>query len=462
MSSSSKRKRDAVVSISAAKRQVEAQQRESGALRRAFENLGRLYLGKLRAVRTTQTFTQLQIDCLIDICAFGRNVFCIAGCGSGKSLIAFAALLQLGGSGISCIVTPLNVIKAQHIENLKKLGVKSIIDLQKVKTLDCALSDGTVLVGNAESFLMHFMDANKNILPRIKFFCIDEVRMIIEWGLQFRPAFYKLECLIAQAPNAKYLLLDATVSPAFSNLIVQRLGIKNICYHKKSADLACVYLSFAKTTGSLRLGPKIRKCLELRKKFKGMKGLVLLKSAVAVNSFYKSLLLDLLSARESVDFVDIYYKVKPARYATFQAIPEGILQRRLQKYQRGDLTLLIATRASVGMGIDFNKVSWTYLPDQAHTMSEYLQLVGRTGRGFDSHMSLEVHMDFSVAEFRRARKAAVLNYQLTDTMKTVEERNLLMKEINAFYIFCDGLSCRHVTLKNFVVTTYSGLTKICS
>ena len=53
-----------------------------------------------------------------------RDVTCISGTGSGKTLTFWMPLLF--ASGIQIIVTPLNILGKQNKDNLRKLGIPAV------------------------------------------------------------------------------------------------------------------------------------------------------------------------------------------------------------------------------------------------------------------------------------------------------------------------------------------------
>ncbi|KAJ3476844.1 hypothetical protein NLI96_g10880 [Meripilus lineatus] len=189
-----------------------------------------------------------------------KDVVCIAGTGSGKTLTFWMPLLFR--DGIQIVITPLNILGAQNVEELKSRGIPAISISAETATLqnlkDVESGKYRVVVINPEKAL-----GSKSVFERIwrnpaftsKIISVvwDEAHCITSWG-SFREEYAEAGRLRDMLPRSiPYLVPSATLPEATCEEVMRILGMRkqDTSFIKRSNDRPNVYLTVRKIEHSL-------------------------------------------------------------------------------------------------------------------------------------------------------------------------------------------------------------------
>ncbi|KAF8450851.1 P-loop containing nucleoside triphosphate hydrolase protein [Boletus edulis BED1] len=150
-----------------------------------------------------------------------KDVVCVAGTSMGKTLTFWIPLLFRRPDGIQIVVTPLNQLGQQQVENLESMGMRAIAinadtaneknyeDIEKLTYQAIIISPEQLMKpGGRFEGLLRKKTFTKHIIAMI----FDEAHCIMTWG-KFRPEYKelgRLRFIIAQ--RVPYLITSATLT----------------------------------------------------------------------------------------------------------------------------------------------------------------------------------------------------------------------------------------------------------
>ncbi|KAI9066924.1 P-loop containing nucleoside triphosphate hydrolase protein [Trametes sanguinea] len=191
----------------------------------------------------------------------GRDIVCISGTGSGKTLTFWMPLL-FNEQGIQVVITPLNVLGNQNKRQLAGLGIQAIALSGETATAAnfqaIANLQYRVIVVNPEiAFKVNggFSQLWRNaaFVSRVIAVIWDEAHCVSTWS-SFRPDYGDAGRLRSSlAPRIPYLLPSATFPPHISADVFEKLQVRRDRIHTihRSNDRPDVYLTVRKIQHSL-------------------------------------------------------------------------------------------------------------------------------------------------------------------------------------------------------------------
>ncbi|KAF9525693.1 P-loop containing nucleoside triphosphate hydrolase protein [Crepidotus variabilis] len=161
------------------------------------------------------------------------DVITIAPTGAGKTLTFWMPLLFNGG-GIIIIITALNILGDQNIEELRRLGIKAVNitgttasnavfqDMERLEYRVIIVSPEIILrdarfnkLWNSSHFMSHLFNIS-----------IDEAHCVSQWGKSFRPEYADLGQLRWLLPSVRFHLVSATMPELVLNDVRTKLLMK--------------------------------------------------------------------------------------------------------------------------------------------------------------------------------------------------------------------------------------------
>ncbi|KAI0038956.1 P-loop containing nucleoside triphosphate hydrolase protein, partial [Auriscalpium vulgare] len=191
-----------------------------------------------------------------------KDVICISGTGSGKTLTFWMPLL-FKADGIQIVVSPLNILGRQNVEQLERQGIRAISLNAQTATYENykAIEDGhyRAVVVSPEEFMKDGGEFER--LYRTDAFCArvisivwDEAHCVSTWG-DFRPEYRdarRLRYILARR-DIPFLLASATLPSLVLKDVKDTLQIredKHVLIHR-SNDRPNVALSVRKIQRAL-------------------------------------------------------------------------------------------------------------------------------------------------------------------------------------------------------------------
>ncbi|TBU23213.1 P-loop containing nucleoside triphosphate hydrolase protein, partial [Dichomitus squalens] len=185
-----------------------------------------------------------------------RDIVCISGTGSGKTLTFWMPLL-FRPDGIQVIITPLNLLGIQNQYELASLKIPAIALSGESASLDNFKAAGTlphgVVVLNPELAFGHiscqeWIWKNSSFTSRIISIVWDEAHCVKAWG-KFRPDLATSGRLRSMLPlKTPYLIPSATLPPLDKADVLNILQARqhNLLLIQRSNDRPNVYLTVRK------------------------------------------------------------------------------------------------------------------------------------------------------------------------------------------------------------------------
>ncbi|KLO16401.1 P-loop containing nucleoside triphosphate hydrolase protein [Schizopora paradoxa] len=180
-----------------------------------------------------------------------KNVVCSAATGFGKTLTFFMPLL-FREDGIVIIVTALNILGTQNVEQLKAVGINGVSITAKTATKenfqDIKNGKYRVVVVNPEMLMKSRGDFeklwdDKNFTSKLITVACDEAHCITSWG-GFRSQYRELGQLQYYLPHVPFYITSATLSFRILADIEKVLHLRkdNTVYFHRSNDRSNVFL----------------------------------------------------------------------------------------------------------------------------------------------------------------------------------------------------------------------------
>jgi superfamily II DNA/RNA helicase len=321
--------------------------------------------------------------------------------GAGKSLIFHtAALIGISESTLTIVVVPtVALAKDQELRYRELLqnrtaatanaagGAAGIfcyhsgLSENERSSFRTSIAEGgvSILFASPESLLNSlrpslFLAAQRG---KLRYFVVDEVHMVAQWGEQFRPEFHMLaglrDSLLAECPtNSKFrtLLLTATLTSDSYRTIRSLFS---------SDDFRVI--------SELALRPEPRYVIEAAKDDFERGSMV----EDALRLFPRPLLL-YTSLREDAD--TWFERIRSLGFRRIRLVKGGDLssgpgEKILSEWRDGDIDVMVATSA-FGLGVDQNDVRSVVHACLPESIDRFYQEVGRSGRDGRASVSLLV------------------------------------------------------------------------
>ena len=185
------------------------------------------------------SFRPLQEDIIHDVIE-GHDSLVLLPTGGGKSIC-----FQVPGlirDGITIVISPLIALMQDQVQNLKKIGLRSIAitSAMTYREIDVAL-DNAVFEGIDFLYVSPERLQTSLFIERLKkmqvgLLVVDEAHCISEWGHDFRPAYTKINQLRVYIPNAPIMALTATATEKVREDIIAQLELKKPKIHEASFE----------------------------------------------------------------------------------------------------------------------------------------------------------------------------------------------------------------------------------
>ncbi|KZV63589.1 P-loop containing nucleoside triphosphate hydrolase protein [Peniophora sp. CONT] len=356
-------------------------------------------LSEIRSV-TQQKFGKRACHWQLKICEEllkgEKDVTCIAGTGSGKTMTFWMPLLFR--DGIQVIVTPLNILGEQNVADLARLGIKAIELNAKTATSAAyrLIEEGyyRAIIVNPEELmkeggefdkLLH----NEGFTSRIISVVWDEAHCVATWG-DFRPEYKAVRRLRYIIPRSiPFLVTSATLPKHILKEVHEILQIRSDRHHlvHRSNDRPTIAIS-------------VRKIKYALNSFDDLAFLVSDKSSDAPQE---------RPPKFCIFFDSISTSIKAARYLKRRVQPafrskikwfnsdmtDAYKRTTLQQFKDGEIWGLCCTD-SFGMGVDLPDIE---LVIQWRVTCNLSTLWQRFGRGARGHGRIAVAVLFAEASF---------------------------------------------------------------
>jgi len=355
------------------------------------------------------------IECIRRRCA---DVLVTLPTGAGKSVLFQAPALYRGlhSRRLTLVISPLRALMRDQVAQLEERGFRNSVGYLSADLPSNEIED--LLQGVIEQrILVLYVAPERFRSPRFfetlqrrwqadkgfEYLVVDEAHCISQWGYEFRPDyFYALQRITAlrrgQAQNkTPILFLSATVTAAVRNVLRQESEVPNYLpfeaaaerlrhplrehiaihpessagvFHGDALEQWHIEARLQAITGAARKMVHHRRQAGLKKSAL----LVFVRRRIEAEELAAELGQRL---RDIAVAVDYFHAGRDAddRQAVYN------------RYKSGEIGLLVATKA-FGMGMDIPHIHWVVHLTPPTALEDYLQEVGRIGRGEEERQAL--------------------------------------------------------------------------
>jgi ATP-dependent DNA helicase RecQ len=293
----------------------------------------------------------------------GHDTLAVMPTGSGKSAIYQLAGIRLPGPTI--VVSPLIALQRDQFLAMVEQDVAEVAMLNSslpAARYREALDD---LEGGDLEFLLLAPEqfARTEVLERLRaarpsLFVVDEAHCISDWGHDFRPAYLRLQDVIAALDHPTVLALTATAAPPVREEIVRRLGMREPRVVVRGFDRPNIHLEV------LRFADEHGKRMRFEER---------IAAAPKPGIVY-------VATRRGAALIEAAGIRAAAYHAGMASRDRDDVQRR---FMDDDVEVTVATTA-FGMGLDKPNVRFVYHWEPSDSLDAYYQEVGRAGRDGES------------------------------------------------------------------------------
>ena len=331
----------------------------------------------------------------------GESILVVSPTGSGKTLcFQMPAVLR---KGVSVVVSPLKALMTDQVSGLlrKKIPatfINSDLNVEERKTRFKWLSNGAIklLYVAPERFFVRNEEERQRIKQsKPSFLVVDEAHCVDQWGRDFRPEYSRLNEVRVKLGSPPVLAFTATAGKEMQQRILQSLGIPHAIVFVRDVDRPNIALLRWECPPDLR-AQKIYDLLRLSQS-QGGRAMVF----VPTTKVGERLKVDLASLGLDTPF---YH----SRLGT--AWDREQLLKRFSGEIAPFANQIICTNA-FGMGLDLPNIRLVIHWQQAASIEDQLQELGRAGRDNKPAMSV---MFFD----RGGKDVSLLKYMAEMTVKS--------------------------------------------
>jgi len=353
-----------------------------------------------------------------------KSLLAIFPTGGGKSLTFQVPALLSGerARGLTVVISPLQSLMKDQIDNLEKLGitdavtVNGLLDpIEKAKSLERVESgSASLLYISPESLRSRTIE--KLLLGRnVVRFVIDEAHCFSSWGQDFRVDYLYIGDFIKSLQEQKHLDTPIPVS-CFTATAKQKVieDIRQYFRTKLSLELELFTSSASRTNLHYRVFEKA----DEETKYQGARDLIEAKSCPTIiyvsrtrkaYELAERLTQDGLVARPYHGKMDVQEKT---------ANQNGFIS--------GEIPIMVATSA-FGMGVDKKDVGMVIHYDISDSLENYVQEAGRAGR--DESLQADCYVLFNEEDLG---KHFILLNQTKLSIKEIQQVWKAVKDITGF------------------------------
>jgi len=353
-----------------------------------------------------------------------RDTLAIIPTGGGKSICYQIPALIF--KGLSVVISPLISLMKDQTDQLKELGVPSVVLNSSLSNSEYNNNERKILQGKVKILYLApealLKERMINLLSKtnIEFITVDEAHCISEWGHDFRPEYRRIVELRDIFKDVSILALTATATEKVRKDIIKNLAFKN------SSEFVA---SFNRENLFLDVVPKSApntQVLEFLEKFPNQSGIIY--------CFSRALVDDL-----SVFLENQGYSVKPYH----AGLDEKTRKLNQELFIRDDVKIIVATIA-FGMGINKPNIRFVIHYNLPKSIESYYQEIGRAGRdGLKAHCLLLFGYD----------DIGKIQYFIDKKEEAQERRNARM-HLDALLQFAEFDGCKRKPLLNYFGEEY--------
>lgn len=324
--------------------------------------------------------------------------------GGGKSVcFQVPALLQ---QGICIVVSPLIALMNDQVNNLTKMGIKSMALTGSISLNDLDRLLDNCIYGNYKFLYLSPERLQQELVQyriekmQVNLIAIDEAHCISQWGNDFRPAYKNISLLRSIKPDVPFIALTATATPEVLTDTINELELNNPGVFQKS---------FFRENLSYQVWKEEDKYYRLEN---------LLKEHEPAIIYTRN--------RKRSEEISRHLNLKGIHSTFFHGgISAEEKKTKLQNWLNESTPVMVATSA-FGMGIDKPNVRSVIHFDIPESLESYFQEAGRAGR--DGSYSKTILL------YNEADKTQVKS-QFLSTLPTPEFLKHVYKRLcNHFYI----------------------------
>ncbi len=284
------------------------------------------------------------------------HLVCLAGTGSGKSLIY--QYLTRKSRWRTLLITPLTALARQQKERAIQFGIEAHInEIPKLLSLQARRKPELWIMSPERLMHLHSHAATSSLQGwRPDLVVIDECHCLFEWGETFRPHYGKILDWIETTQPSRSLWLSATLAPQDREKLVKKLP-KPSHFMGGFALPEKLHLDVLRCQRVLR--PSVARDWIQDRPGKGLVFCLTRDSAANLT--------DLLNTSQ---LRRTYYHAGLAREERME------IERR---FLEEGIDVLFTTSA-FAMGLDFDFVSWVLLYEAPWSITSLAQYLGRTAR----------------------------------------------------------------------------------
>lgn len=362
------------------------------------------------ARRKVERFKDGQRSAMEAICGRKHHVIIPLPTGEGKSvLFQVPALLRgLNNRRLTLVISPLKALMRDQVEGLRDLGFSESVDFlsgdlsrsEIEEVLQGVLDHRIVLLYVAPERLRgaEFRDVLERRMEMdggLEHVVFDEAHCVNQWGFEFRPEyFFAMDQLLRwcrdfdQDAKSPFLLLSATLTrmdrTALEQMVCSEEGKRGLSMAVRPevyANPIRSHIAVDRSRVNRRVNfREFQQSIEER--LPVIRGAISAAQDNTAKTDQRSAVVIFVSSRQQAeDLVELLSKQASIHADFYHAGLDGEAREAVYNaYRHGELDVLVATTA-FGMGMDIPDIHWAVHLSPPGYLEEYLQQVGRIGRG---------------------------------------------------------------------------------
>lgn len=362
------------------------------------------------AQRKIEGFKNGQRSAMEAICGRKHHVIVPLPTGEGKSvLFQVPALLRgLNNRRLTLVISPLKALMRDQVEGLRDLGFSESVDFlsgdlsrsEIEEVLQGVLDHRIVLLYVAPERLRgaEFRDVLERRMGMdggLEHVVFDEAHCVNQWGFEFRPDyFFAMYQLLEwchdldQDARSPFLLLSATLTrmdrTALEHMVCSKEGKQGLPMAVRPevyANPIRSHIAVDRSRVSRRVNfREFQQTIDER--LPVIRGAISAAQDNTAKTDQRSAVVIFVSSRQQAeDLAELLSKQTSIHADFYHAGLDGEAREAVYNaYRHGELDVLVATTA-FGMGMDIPDIHWAIHLSPPGYLEEYLQQVGRIGRG---------------------------------------------------------------------------------